>query len=97
QLPGSTRIYCAHEYTQANGNFALTIEPGNRELLERMEEVRRMRLKDLSTVPSMLSEEWATNPFLRLDSPELRRTLAIDSANPVEVFAEIRRRKDHFS
>ena len=97
QLPGSTRIYCAHEYTQANGNFALTIEPGNLDLLERMEEVRWRRQQDLSTVPSTLTEECATNPFLRLDSPDLRRTLAIDSADPVEVFAEIRRRKDRFS
>ncbi len=96
KLPADTKVYCAHEYTQTNGRFALTVEPGNRDLLERMERVDRMRRRNVATVPSMLAEEFATNPFLRVDSPEIRKALAIESSNPVDVFAEIRRRKDHF-
>lgn len=96
QLPADTRVYCAHEYTRTNGRFALTLEPRNPHLQLRMQEVERMRLENLATVPSTLGDELATNPFLRLDSPEIRETLAIESENPVAVFAEIRRRKDHF-
>lgn len=96
RLPTRTRIYCAHEYTQKNGRFALSLEPENRDLKERMERVDRMRRQHLATVPSTLAEELATNPFLRIDSPEIRKNLAQASENPVEIFAEIRRRKDHF-
>ncbi|MGR9105662.1 MAG: hydroxyacylglutathione hydrolase [Gammaproteobacteria bacterium] len=95
-LPPDTRVYCAHEYTQTNGRFALTLEPRNRALQERMQEVDLRRTKNLATVPSTLEEELATNPFLRVDSAEILETLAIDSGDPVEVFAEIRRRKDSF-
>lgn len=96
QLPGSTRIYCAHEYTQANGRFALTVEPKNQELQLRMHRVNRMRQQNRSTVPSTLDEELATNPFLRVDSPEIQKTLEIEATNPVDVFTEIRRKKDYF-
>jgi hydroxyacylglutathione hydrolase len=95
-LPAATRVYCAHEYTQMNGRFAMTVEPHNQHLQQRMKEVNRMRRDNLATVPSTLGEELDTNPFLRVHSPEIRRTLGIQSGSPVEVFAEIRRRKDRF-
>ncbi|MGH8548032.1 MAG: hydroxyacylglutathione hydrolase [Methylococcales bacterium] len=95
-LPVNTKVYCAHEYTQTNGRFALTVDPLNLNLQARMEQVNRMRRRNLATVPSTLAEELATNPFLRVESPEIRKVLAIGSSNPVEVFAEIRRRKDRF-
>ena len=95
-LPAETRIYCAHEYTQTNGRFALTVEPENRALQQRMAQVDRLRSRDLSTVPSTLAEELATNPFLRVDSPEIQKTLSNNSDDPVDLFAEIRRRKDRF-
>lgn len=96
KLPGKTKVYCAHEYTQANGRFALSVEPENPNLQLRMEAVRGLRAKNIPTVPSTLAQEIATNPFLRVDSPEIRNSIAIESHDPVEVFAEIRRRKDHF-
>ncbi|MGH8557232.1 MAG: hydroxyacylglutathione hydrolase, partial [Methylococcales bacterium] len=96
QLPADTRVYCAHEYTWTNGRFALTLEPRNQKLQHRMQVVERMRRQNLPTVPSTLDDELATNPFLRVASPEIKKTLAIESENPVEVFAEIRRRKDQF-
>jgi len=95
-LPPSTRIYCAHEYTQANGRFALTIEPDNPALTARMERVNDARRKGLQTVPSTLAEELATNPFLRPESPAIRRTLGLEDAEDWLVFAELRRRKDQF-
>lgn len=67
-LPDDTMIYCAHEYTQANGEFALTVEPDNSALLERMAQVNAMRLKDEPTVPTNIAAEKATNPFMRAAS-----------------------------
>jgi hydroxyacylglutathione hydrolase len=96
QLPGDTRVYCAHEYTQNNGRFALTVEPGNPALVERMAQVDAARQEKLPTVPSTLAEELATNPFLRPESAEIRTRLGLESAAPVAVFAEVRRRKDAF-
>lgn len=96
QLPSDTRIYCAHEYTEANGRFALTVEPQNVDLRQRMVNVKALRARNEPTVPSQLGEELATNPFLRTDSAAIRETLQMRDADAVEVFAEIRRRKDRF-
>ena len=95
-LPDDTQVYCAHEYTQANGRFALTIEPNNPALQARTAEVDRMRADDIATVPSLLGAERATNPFLRAAEPELMAAIGMESAAPVDVFAETRRRKDNF-
>ncbi len=95
-LPGDTRVCSGHEYTEANGAFALTIEPGNEALVARMAEVRALRAKGDATVPSLLSLELATNPFLRADLPQVRAALGMEGAQDAEVFAEIRRRKDDF-
>lgn len=96
RLPADTRVYCAHEYTQNNGRFALTIEPGNPALAQRMERVNAARKQGLPTLPSTLGEELATNPFLRPESAEIRARLGLEGAEPVVVFAEVRRRKDIF-
>jgi len=95
-LPDSTLLYCAHEYTQANARFALTVEPDNADLVARAAEVDRLRTAGRPTVPSTLALELRTNPFLRAESPALQKTLGLDGADPVEVFAETRRRKDRF-
>lgn len=97
ELPDDTRIYCAHEYTQANGDFALSVEPGNEALVARVKEVDRLRAQDISTVPSRLGEERATNPFLRPDSPEMQKIVGLEGKDRLSVFAEIRRRKDSFN
>ncbi|HTO40919.1 MAG TPA: hydroxyacylglutathione hydrolase C-terminal domain-containing protein, partial [Rhizomicrobium sp.] len=95
-LNDATKIYCGHEYTLSNGRFALTLEPGNTALQARMREVEGLRTRGEPTVPSTLALEKQTNPFLRPDSPELRRTLGMEQASNVDVFAETRRRKDNF-
>jgi hydroxyacylglutathione hydrolase len=95
-LPDDTLVYCAHEYTQANARFALTIDPDNPALKKRAAEVERLRAAGKPTVPSTLGEERAANPFLRPSDPAIRRRLGLERASDAEVFAEIRKRKDRF-
>jgi len=94
--PERTRLYCAHEYTQSNGRFALTVEPGNGALVERMAEVARVRAAGKPTVPTTLALEKATNPFLRPASAGLQATIGLTGASEVEVFAKTRALKDAF-
>ena len=95
-LPGSTQLYCAHEYSQANGRFALTVEPDNRQLQQRMELINQLRAQHLPTVPSTIEQELATNPFFREDSSALQKTIHKINNRPVDVFTEIRLLKDRF-
>ncbi|QIO08531.1 hydroxyacylglutathione hydrolase [Acinetobacter lanii] len=67
-LPPRTQVYCTHEYTQSNGQFALTIEPENKALQSRMQNVNQLRANHQITLPSTIELELATNPFLRVDS-----------------------------
>jgi len=94
--PDDTRVYCAHEYTQSNAHFALTVEPGNEDLVRRAAEVDRLRDADQPTIPSTIGLEKATNPFLRPTSANLKAALDMSDADTVAVFAETRRRKDNF-
>ncbi|MGD9600267.1 MAG: hydroxyacylglutathione hydrolase [Gammaproteobacteria bacterium] len=95
-LPGDTRVYCAHEYTQSNGRFALSVEPDNPLLVARMRRVDELRAAGRPTVPSTLAEECATNPFLRPESPEIQRAVGLVGAAAAEVFGATRARKDSF-
>ena len=95
-LPDETRVYCAHEYTQKNAHFALSVEPDNADLVARVAEVDKARAMGLPTVPSTMGRERRTNPFLRPDSPGLQATLGLPGASLVDVFAETRRRRNVF-
>ena len=95
-LPDETKVYCAHEYTQANARFALTVEPDNTDLVARAAEIDARRAQGEATVPTTIGLEKATNPFLRPQSPALQATLGLDGAELVTVFAETRQRKDNF-
>jgi len=81
-LPPRTQVYCTHEYTLANAQFALTIEPHNLALQERVQQVQQLRENGQITLPSSIQLELETNPFLRTDC--------------VEEFARIRTLKDQF-
>jgi hydroxyacylglutathione hydrolase len=94
--PDDTRLYCAHEYTQSNARFALTVEPQNKALQERAAKVAQLRAAGRATVPSLLGEERATNPFLRPQSRDLRATIELAAAADVDVFAKTRALKDAF-
>lgn len=94
-LPEDTTLYCAHEYTESNARFAIAIDPDNAALQARVGEVKHLRAAGQPTVPMMLAQEKATNPFLR--APHLKAAIGLNAAAPDwEAFAEIRRRKDTF-
>ena len=95
-LPPETMVCSGHEYTLNNAKFAITVDPENPALKSRLDATETARAQDRPTVPSTLSEELATNPFLRADEPALKRQLGMPDADAVDVFAEIRRRKDAF-
>jgi hydroxyacylglutathione hydrolase len=95
-LPGTTRIYCGHEYTASNARFALSIDPTNPVLAAYAEDVRDMRESGAATIPAQLGREKLANPFLRADAPDLQAAVGMAGGDPVVVFAEIRRRKDRF-
>jgi hydroxyacylglutathione hydrolase len=95
-LPDETVVYCAHEYTASNAAFAVTVEPDNAALRQRVKEITALRAAGTPTVPTTIGLEKATNPFLRPASADLQHTLGMTGDDPVAVFAETRRRKDHF-
>ena len=95
-LPGETQVYCGHEYTEANGRFAVTIEPDNSVLKARIAEVARLRADRRPTLPTTIAAELAANPFLRAEEPSVQAAVGMRGADPAAVFAEIRTRKDRF-
>ena len=94
-LPGETKVYCAHEYTQSNARFALTVEPHNAALIARAKRIDEARAKGEWTVPSTIALELETNPFLRAKSADLQTTIGV-SGDAVKVFARTRQLKDEF-
>ncbi len=95
-LPDKTIIYCSHEYTEANGKFALSVEPQNRDLISRFNEVKELVASDKSTIPTNLELEKKTNPFLRTTSTSIREKFNLSNASESEVFSALRRAKDKF-
>jgi len=93
-LPDNTRVWCAHEYTLNNLKFALTVDSNNSDLQSRYSQIDAARQLGKATVPSLLGIEKNTNPFLRWDVPTLQ--MAMDSNDPVQVFARLRGKKDMF-
>jgi len=96
RLHDETQIYCAHEYTSANADFALTVETENEDLKRRADEIVSLCEAGKPTIPATLGEERRINPFLRADIQELQAALGMEGKLPAEVFAEVRRRKDTF-
>jgi hydroxyacylglutathione hydrolase len=95
-LPADTQVYCGHEYTAANVNFALTIEPNNSALRARAQEVVRLVEQKKPTIPTTIQQEKSYNPFLRADLHSVAGAIGMEDAAPVQVFAAVRARKDKF-
>ena len=89
-------IYCGHDYTRANADFAVSIDPDNAALRRRAAEVAELTAHGHATVPVFLGTELANNPFLRVDDPDIRARLDMKPDDSVSVFAELRARKDRF-
>lgn len=100
QLPENTKIYCTHEYTLSNLTFAAHVEPGNRLINERLAKEQKKRDNNQVTLPSILSLERATNPFLRYQKPEVANAInkywQSDWRDPDDLFRGLRRWKDNF-
>jgi hydroxyacylglutathione hydrolase len=95
-LSQTAKIYCGHEYTLSNAKFALSIDSENNKLRNRVKDFETMRSEGIPTIPSVLIDELETNPFLRADDPILATAMGMAGADPVSIFAEIRRQKDNF-
>jgi len=100
-LPHTTEVYCAHEYTLANLEFAQAVEPNNETISARIAYCQQQRLLKQPTLPSTIEQERATNPFLRTTQAEviatiLARSLANTRPSPIEAFAHLRQWKDNF-
>ena len=99
-LPGDTRVCCGHEYTLANAAFALAADPDNPQLQTRAAEAAALRAAGKPTLPSLLADERACNPFLRCAEPALHaaaeRHTGTRPADDVAVFAALRQWKDGF-
>ena len=91
-LPDDTLVYCGHDYTVENYEFALSIEPDNQAISQRLNDIRQSG----QTVPSTILQERTTNVFLLAGTPKLEAALNMPEAKDVEVFAELRRCKDIF-
>jgi hydroxyacylglutathione hydrolase len=94
QLPENTRVWCAHEYTLKNLQFAMTVDGQNPDLQVRFAEVKAARSRNEATVPSTIGLEKRTNPFMGWDKVNLQE--AVKSKDPVQTFARMRGMKDQF-
>lgn len=93
-LPDSTRIWCAHEYTLKNLQFAVSVDRHNPDLQTRLTQVQAARHQSQATIPSQLGLEKQTNPFLRWDDPQIQAV--VQGQNPIQTFARLRGLKDQF-
>ncbi len=97
-LPDDTAVFCAHEYTLSNYDFAATVEPENAALAAEFARLQQLRADGIATVPGSIGRERALNPFLRSDVPAVAAAAAHhegrELADPIEVFAVLRRWKD---
>ncbi|MGZ3713631.1 MAG: hydroxyacylglutathione hydrolase C-terminal domain-containing protein, partial [Bdellovibrionota bacterium] len=96
-LPDDTLVYCAHEYTLENAAYAFTVDPHNPRLVAMFQEGQARRARGESTVPSLLADEKAANPFLRPESVEIRAAVGVTGDEPLwKVFGAVRAHKDEW-
>lgn len=95
-LPDQTRLYCGHEYTEDNYLFAASIEPASPKIHDKLAKVQQQRHLNQPTIPTTLQEERLNNPFLRCASHELRCALKLEDASDLDVFTDLRLRKNRF-
>ena len=100
ELPGKTKVFCTHEYTESNLRFAIAVEPNNSHIKDKIEEVLDLRSKDIETLPSTISEELNINPFLRCNQTDVINSAESYSKAQLseshEVLGVIREWKDNF-
>ena len=98
KLNENTKVYCGHEYTLSNLEFASQVEPNNKKIANRLEHVRKLRSCNKETLPSLLEEEFATNPFLRTAEKDVITAINLyygsEIESELEVFSKLRAWKD---
>ena len=95
-LPENTMIYCGHEYTQKNAEFCMKYDSDNIDLIKKFEKIKKLRSKNLPTIPTMLKDEIKSNIFLRCDQNDLKIKLNMKNQEDSKVFRKIRDLKDSF-
>lgn len=95
KLPPETRVYCGHEYTQTNADFAMSVDPTNEALIARHADVAEKRAKGMPTIPFTLRQEFATNPFFRATDAGIKAHLGMEDADELAVFTELRSRRNN--
>ena len=96
KLPKKTKIYCGHEYTFKNAEFCIKYDSENINLKKRFETVKKLRIKNLPTVPTTLEDELESNIFLRCDQNDLKAKLNMKNQEDFKVFRKVRDLKDSF-
>ncbi len=96
KLPGDTQVYCTHEYTAKNIDFALTLQPENRALIDRKQMVSLLRKDNKPSLPSTITSELKTNPFLRCNESSVIRHAAVIEVDELSVFTKIRLLRNHY-
>ncbi len=95
-LPQDTEVFCSHEYTLTNTEFAMSVEPDNTGIADFYTQAQALRKKGLPTIPLNLAEQLALNPFLRYDDPSLRSALKMSSASDLDVFTRLRQLRNQW-
>ena len=96
QLPKNTNIYCGHEYTYKNAEFCMKYDEGNINLKKKFEIIKKLRSKNLPTIPTSLADELNSNIFLRCDQNNLKNKLNMKNDEDFKVFKKVRDLKDDF-
>ncbi len=96
QLPPDTKVYCTHEYTEKNIQFALTVEPNNQALKDYQTHVAQLRQQQQASLPSSIQQELAVNPFLRCEQNAIKQGLNMPNADALKIFTELRARRNLF-
>jgi len=96
KLPDETKIYCGHEYTEHNLNFAKKVDPENGDIERRLESVKARRSEGKPSIPSTLTEEKMTNPFLRPDNQKIKKAVELENSSSLEVFTKIRKLRNSY-
>ena len=95
-LPAESQVFCTHEYTLHNINFALSLEPDNTALTERYQDTVAMRKAELPSLPSTIALELATNPFLRCDSKQIQLSTHLLNQPLLQVFTMVRELRNSY-
>jgi len=96
ELPKDTMIYCGHEYTYKNAEFCMKYDKDNINLKKKFEKIKKLRLKNLPTIPSMLDDELKSNIFLRCNQNDLKIKINMKNEEDFKVFKKVRDLKDNY-